>query len=128
MTIKELKQLWYLPVEIASDEKRLAEMVEDATASPTPKLSNMPHGGEIRSPTERSGIRIAAFKSALERKKRELSRLEDYINDVPDSHVRQILTYRFFEGYSWCKVARKMGGNNTSDGVRMAAIRYLEKN
>ena len=51
----------------------------------------------------------------------------DFINSVDDSFMRMVITYRVIEGYSWAKVAMKIGGGNTSDGVRMAFKRFRER-
>ena len=51
----------------------------------------------------------------------------DFINSIDDSFMRMVITYRVIEGYSWAKVAMKIGGGNTSDGVRMAFKRFMER-
>ena len=56
MTVRELNRLRSLPAEIEAYELRLEEMIKDATSAPSPKLSGMPMGSDVGSPTERSGI------------------------------------------------------------------------
>ena len=51
----------------------------------------------------------------------------DFIDQIEDSRMRMIITYRFIENYSWNKVAEEMGGGNTDDGVRMMFNRFMEK-
>lgn len=55
----------------------------------------------------------------------EYRRLIRYINSIPDSLIRQIMTYRYINAYNWIQIARHIGGNNTPDSVRMAHNRFL---
>lgn len=56
----------------------------------------------------------------------KLEGVEEYIANIPDSQLRMIIRYRVIDGMSWKKVAMKMGGGNTEDGVRMAYRRYFD--
>lgn len=51
--------------------------------------------------------------------------VEEFIHDVKDSYMRQLISYRVLDDLSWGQVAAKMGGNNTEDSVRMAFNRYF---
>ena len=64
-------------------------------------------------------------KAELEALKTEI---EQFIENISDNTIRQILKYKYIRGYSWQRVARVIGGNNTQDGVRKKAKRFLEKN
>lgn len=53
------------------------------------------------------------------------TQVEKFLNDVPDSRMRQMIEYRYIENMSWVRVADRMGGNNTADGCRKMVDRFL---
>ena len=53
------------------------------------------------------------------------TQVEKFLNDVPDSRMRQMIAYRYIENMSWVQVADRMGGNNTADGCRKMVDRFL---
>lgn len=53
-------------------------------------------------------------------------KIETVIQQIDDSRVRQIIRYKYIDGLNFIKVARKMGGNNTADSVRMVLNRFFE--
>ncbi len=50
--------------------------------------------------------------------------IEECIDSISDSQLRQIITYRFIDGLSWNDVANEMGGS--PDSYRMALKRYFK--
>lgn len=56
---------------------------------------------------------------------KQLAAVEQYINSVDDSRMRRMLTFRYIDGLSWQQVAKRIGGGNTANGMRMAVERYL---
>ena len=128
MTAKELSQLFYLNREIEQDKMRLAEL-EAAATSTTAKITGLPFVSAIADKTA-IAAEIADIQAEIEAKNRlciiEYNRLMRYIASVDDSLIRQILSLRFVNGFSWRQVAMSIGGGNTEDGVRMACNRFLE--
>lgn len=57
----------------------------------------------------------------------EYNRLNRYISETDDSLIRQILSYRYVNGLTWGQTAAHIGGNNTTDSVRMAHDRFISK-
>lgn len=55
-----------------------------------------------------------------------LSKVEDFINSVSDSHMRRIINLKVIDDLTWQQVALRMGGGNTADGVRMTFNRFME--
>lgn len=53
------------------------------------------------------------------------TQVEKFLNDVPDSRMRQMIAYRYIENMSWLQVADRMGGNNTADGCRKMVDRFI---
>ena len=56
-------------------------------------------------------------------KRRELSA---FIQDIPQSELRQIFYLRYYDSCSWDQVAARMGSHYTRDSVRMRHDRYLK--
>ncbi len=130
MNVCELSQLLYLKREIEQSRERLAELEKRSdeyleTASSMPSLEKI---------TEHRNIKpeIINLKNTIEAKKKlcvtEYQRLMEFITGVEDSFMRQILTYRYIDGFSWVQVAMHIGGGNTGDGVRKAHTRFLKRN
>lgn len=55
-----------------------------------------------------------------------LCEIEDFIENIEDSHIRRIISLRFIDGLSWSEVASHMGSGYTEDSVRMSMNRYLK--
>lgn len=129
MTIKELSQLYYLNREIQQEQQKLAELRAAATNT-TARISGLPGVGSI---SDKTAIAVTiADTEAVIRAKTELAvveynRLNRYIASIPDSFMRQIISLRFVDGLTWYQVSRKVGGNNTEDGVKKACYRFLSR-
>lgn len=126
MTLKELSQLHWLKREMMMDIRRLVE-IETVYGG----IAGEDNAG-IADKTATTAVMIAELKETIVQKQlrvmSERIRLEQYIANVDDSFVRQVLTLRFVDGYSWKKVAMEVGGGNTADNVRMSCKRYLRRN
>ncbi len=74
---------------------------------------------------------LSYYKSMLqERYDRLLEqqlKVEEFIDNLPNSRLRRIFTYRYLERCTWQKVAYKIGGGATEYSVKMEHNRYLEK-
>lgn len=130
MTVKELSQLYYLNREIEQDKQRLANLEAMATST-TVSITGLPNFKGITDKTA-IAVAIADIKGVIETKNKlcitEYNRLMRYIANVEDSYIRQILTFRYVDGFSWIQVALRIGGGNTEDSVRKAHKRFLDKN
>lgn len=73
--------------------------------------------------------KIKRLKEKLQRRVDDLIDLvveiNEYIETIDDSLLRQIITLRHVNGLTWDQVAASIGGGNTADGVRMIHDRYL---
>ena len=131
MTKKELSQLYYLKKEIKEQQRRIAELEAVATNCST-KITGLPSGKGISDKIGNYAAQIADLKALLDLNLKkcfyELNRLDRFIQSVKDPLLRQILTCRFVNGYSWRKIAYTVGGNNTPDGLRVKMMRFLQKN
>ena len=54
-----------------------------------------------------------------------INKVDAFIADINDSHMRRIIRLRFLDGLSWADVARMVGGN-TEDSVKKMFYRFLE--
>lgn len=129
MTVKELSQLYYLTLEIGRIEKTLKEL-ENGIGPGTQVITGMPHSANrAASATERLAVKLADLRALIaERQARcvlERDRLEQYIQEIPDSLTRAVFELRFAECLSWPQVADSLGGGNTAEGVKKRCYRYL---
>lgn len=117
MTKEELAQLQYLNLEIEREKERLAELEAMATNT-TAHLSGLPHATGITDRVGQYGAEIADLKKMIESNiqqcYRELNKLNQYIQNVHDSEMRQILTLRYINGLSWQQIAFRIGYQDES--------------
>lgn len=58
---------------------------------------------------------------------KNLNEIEAFIAGITDSHVRRIINLRIIEKNTWGKIAEKIGGGNSEDGVKKIFYRFMEK-
>ena len=131
MTLKELSQLYHLKNEIEYDRERLARLRARRGVASSPKLNGLPSSaGSGQSAVENLALEIADLEAIVDSKitqcVHEQSRLERYIASIPDSRTRMIMSFRFVDGFSWGKVAYKVGGGNSASSVKMTCYRYIK--
>lgn len=132
MTKKELSQYYYLKKEIAADQRRLAKLKTEAYHPASPTLSDEPPGPHNNdSRIERLALEITDLEAIIAAKQiqciHERAKLERFIADIEDSRMRLIFSYRYVDRLRWTAVAYRIGGGNTTDSVRKAHDRYLQK-
>lgn len=128
MTSKQLDQIYYLKKEKRMLENRLREFSD---------ISAVKYDGigvknsSISSPVQTIAEQREKTRELISMKLAEISIAEreitEYINNIDDSLMRQIMTYRHIELKSWVQVAFAVGGGNTADSVRIMHNRYLKK-
>lgn len=135
MDKEQLKQIRYIKTEIEVIQKQI-DNLEPASAIDKVNGSSNHFPYTKRSFTV-EGIDTVEYRQKaqllqrkLEYKKQELTdkliELEKFIDNIPDSLVRQIIRLRYIECLTWNKIARLVGNNNTADSVRMIVNRYLQ--
>jgi archaellum component FlaC len=131
----QLKQLKYLKNEIEILKKQIEDLDYTITADSV-KGSNPYFPYEERNFTI-TGINYGEHNKKTQRLKRKLNRkveelidlveeTYEYIDNIDDSLIRQIITLRYVNGLAWEQVAASIGGNNTADSVRKIAERFLK--
>ena len=127
MTFQELYQLKNLKQEIAEQQQRLDKLRDKATSTRN-RSESAPSSGDPDK-TGRIVVEIAMAESVIKKELSEYWRmyveLETYINSIHDSFTRRIFRMRFIDGLTWGKIAMTIGGNQTSDSVRMICKRFL---
>ena len=136
MTREQLRQLKYLKNEI----KMLREQIDNLK---TGIVSDVVEGSESEFPYTKRRFTIAGadheeyerkskrLRERLQRRVKDLmdllEEINEYIADIDDSLLRQIVTLRHVNGLTWDQVAASIGGGNTADGVRKMHDRYLRE-
>lgn len=132
---EKLKQIRFIITEISAIETQINNLkpitsADKVTGSspyfPYTAMSFHIEGTDV----EDYNMRTKRLRIRLIKKKNELLELQEevqnFIDRIEDSLTRQIITLRYVNGYSWVKVANDISGDNTPDGVRMLAKRYME--
>lgn len=127
MNKRDLKQVYYVKKEIKMWQEKLKELEDISLKSP--KLDGMPKAPGKSNPTANKAEEIAETKEIIEeleyRALKEAKRIYEYIRNLDDSLVRQIIIYRCIELKTWTEVADAIGGGNTEDSVRKRYERHL---
>lgn len=139
------EQLADLESDIARDMEELAALRASLDGLASPNLDGMPHGSDVHSPVENTVEHIMKLEDALSKKHDALvnltarisarqtliilerDRLEQYIETVDDSHLRQMFTLRFVNGLPWEQVAASLGAGYLPETVRKTCYRYIKK-
>ncbi len=79
---------------------------------------------------EQKRARLKTYKLQLQLMDDKLLQLlndvEEYIQGIDDSRIRNILRYRYVDNLNWVQVAHRMGGKHTADSCRMAHNLFLK--
>jgi len=79
---------------------------------------------------EEHGRKMKRLKERLQRRLDDLMDLvveiNEFVEEIDDSLLRQIIILRHVNGLTWEQVAAHIGGGNTGDSVRMMHDRFLE--
>ncbi len=60
-----------------------------------------------------------------EKRLRELQRrIFEMIRAIPDAYIRKIMYLKIWRGMTWNRIAVKLGGINSGDGIRKMCVRY----
>ncbi|MDR1754780.1 MAG: hypothetical protein LBR74_07740 [Eubacterium sp.] len=131
MTKKELKQIYYLNKEVDMWKKQLKEIEYDmALQSPNWKLIRSAPG-YCTDKTADLAANIAEIQDIIAGKLIEILEkrkgILDFIINIDDSFIRQIIKYRYISCMSWVNVAFHVGGGNTDETVRKAHDSFLKR-
>lgn len=132
---ERLEQIMDLRNEIEQLEKEIDRIKRTVKQDKvTGSLSEFPYtktsftitGYNYASNCETRGKEAEAARKLLEL--HDLTReIDQWLRSVESSKIRQIITYRYFDGLTWNDVAAKMGYRYSADGCRMTLKRFLKK-
>ena len=136
MDKEQLKQIRYLKNEIKILKKQIEDL--DYTISIDSVRGSNPSFPYTQRSFTIEGIDCEDYNRKIRRLQRKLNRraeelldlveeTNDYIENIDDSLIRQVITLRYINGLTWEQVAAHIGGGNTADSVRMMHDRFLKK-
>lgn len=130
MTEKELKQIYYLNRELKMWQQKKEEYLCKSLITGQ-QLSGMPKAAGCGDKTGDYATDIAEIDRVIEGRLVEIQRqrkaIIEFIEQIDDSLMRQIVFYRNVSCMSWQQVANHIGGNNKANSMRMAYNRFLAK-
>ena len=140
-----LEQYTFIKKEIADLERRIVEsnkkirqlekeVVCDVVKGSRADLSigKIKVQGIAEGEIDKQWNRIREYTERLQRFKEKLQdmvvQIEDFIQTIPNSEVRQMARLRFIDDLEWIQVAKKMGEGYSYDSCRQKVNRYLKRN
>lgn len=129
MTKKELKQIYYLNREITMWQNELDKLRCKCLVK-SPIISDMPRGGksiDLADYAAEMADYEAIIKGLLAKVQVQRKRIMDYIEEIDDSLMRQIVYYRHITCMSWTQITLHIGGNNSVSAIKMAYKRFFDK-
>lgn len=135
MTLEQLEQYHDLRREAALWARELQELqrraecaVADTVRGSSPEFPYTAHTVTVRGVRAEPNPRIVQRQKRLAERRarldRQLQDIDEFIDSLQDSQLRQIIEYRYINGYSWVKTARLV--NNKESAVRMRIQRYFK--
>lgn len=122
ITKADLKQYPDLRREVRRLEERIKNMavdknedvVHDVVTGSSPSIPYQKHAILITGVDfEAHESRVRRYRKLLKERKSKCDeqtlRIEEFINTIPDSRIRQIFDYRYIGGCTWTAVATRMG-------------------
>lgn len=132
MTLEMLEQYDDMCREAKMWEQELDELrkkntvVKDTVRGSMSSFPYTTHSVTIQGMQKPNG-RIAAQEKRLEERMERLdamlTEIDDFIDKLEDSQLRQIIQYHYVNGYSWVKTARLV--NNKESAVKMRVKRHF---
>lgn len=79
---------------------------------------------DVRSALIRQRVRLTELHKEITT---SVDAVHQLINEIDNSEIRRIITYRYVNGYTWDRVAWAMKGRYTGDSCYELVHRYLQK-
>ena len=110
--VKTLEQLRHLRGEVDMLSQRIAEL-ELAARGGAGRITGMPRASRRRDRTGDMAVQLSLLWDRLEARRARcmdlLGALYAFIDDIDDSLMRQIMTYRYIDGDTWQMIAARIG-------------------
>lgn len=128
MTLKELSQIYYLRKEKEHIRNKIKKLRSEAEST-AQVFSGQPGSGKISDRVGNGSVSIVYLQTKLtqteQRITEEVIKLEEYLDSISDSYIRQIFRLRFEECMKWEDIASITGSSEYS--VKKTCYRYLKK-
>lgn len=130
LTDKELCQYRKLVQEAADLQNRIDKLYDkDIDVMPSKVIGTSKHfpylefrmgvyAYDPKQKAERDKM-IAMYQDKLEKARKEALRIEQFINSIPDSELRQIFRYRYIDGMKLREIAELMNMDRSSVGKKI---------
>lgn len=129
MTKTELKQIFYLNKEIEMWQKEL-DKIQCKSLVKCQIITDMPRGGGTSDKTADIAIEVACIEKIISGKLLDIQyqrkKIINYINEIDDSLLRQVMFLRNVSCMQWNQVANEIGGDNSDDSVKKMYYRFLK--
>ncbi len=97
----------------------------------SPSFSSMPHAPGVYDKVGEVVPKIVEQMETIQARQQQYietrERLQAYIDNIADPHIKLIMLYCFVDLMSWQAVAEAVGGNNSEDSVKKLCYRYLKR-
>ena len=136
MTKHELSQLKHIQGEIDLLKRQIADVkpnyVMDSVVGSSPHFPYTAHSIKIEGlDMQDYDKRVKRLKSQLQRRHDDLldkrAEIEEFIDTIGDSFIRQIIALRYISGFQWEQVAAHMGSGYTTDCIKRQHERFMKK-
>ncbi len=104
--------------DICAEIKDLDQLVTDTVSGSSPESPYTKRTVSVQ------GVPFTERRARLERQKAEI---EAFVDTLPDSGMRRIVTYRALLRLNWGQVAAKMGYRTSVSAVKLKYHRFFEK-
>lgn len=129
MTKRKLQQIYYLNKEIDMWQKKLVNKNSKSYIK-TQQITGMPFGSGITDNTANRAIDTADIDLIIRGKLAEIQAVSkdimQFISEIDDSLMRQIICYRNIDLLQWNEIAKLIGGNNTENSIKQMYSRFLK--
>lgn len=137
MIREQLEEVFHIRKEIEDLEKRIERIEKQSQMIADTVQSGYKHRAVIFGVDVKRAYKLQSnyeklrkFRIMLVDKEKEI---EEYIEKIPFSEIRQIFRYRYLDGMNWVQVAHQMNSKYSNreyseNSVRHKHDRYLEKN
>lgn len=126
MTIQKLAEIKKLDNLIRGLEHQ-KQIVKEKATSATSNLSGVPHRKGKTDIVGDCAAELAELTRALQNARRKRQRLTEYIYNIKDEYIKNVLILKFIKGYTWQKCAFVIGTATDGDGLRMMCGRFLSR-
>jgi len=132
MNLKDFEQIIHIKSEIIVLSKRLSKAKSSDIVTDCVKDYKRGYGRivAITGYEVKDTDKINKINDMLEKRKSSLElkiyEAEIYIDSIPDSKIRTLMTLRYLEGKEWDEVAKTFYKKMTADAARKAIFRYFE--